>query len=386
MAKQTKKNEEACADVNAVYQALDRIHAIIEFNLDGTVVTANQNFLDAMGYSLEEIKGQHHRMFCEADYTKSDDYKKFWEELNEGKPIEAQFKRLTKDGTAVWLQASYNPVLDEQGKLVRIVKFATDITESKLREAEVEGMLRAIDRVQAVIEFNLDGTVITANQNFMKVFGYSLDEIVGRHHKMFCEPSYAETPSYAQFWKSLGEGRFESGEFKRVAKDGSIVWLQATYNPILDANGKLLKVVKFASDITANVTDQQNAIFEMSTPVTKIWDGVLFAPIVGIVDSKRAVDIMNKTLSSIAETQAKTLVLDISGVAMVDTAVANHLIKVTKAATLMGCRAVISGISPAIAQTITELGIDLSSIHTTSTIESALQEFIDAPGGAPAVR
>lgn len=386
MAKQTKKNEEACADVNAVYQALDRIQAIIEFNLDGTVVTANQNFLDAMGYSLEEIKGQHHRMFCEGDHAKSDDYKKFWEELNEGKPIEAQFKRLTKDGTAVWLQASYNPVLDEQGKLVRIVKFATDITESKLREAEVEGMLRAIDRVQAVIEFNLDGTVITANQNFMKVFGYSLDEIVGRHHKMFCEPSYAETPSYAQFWKSLGEGRFESGEFKRVAKDGSIVWLQATYNPISDANGKLLKVVKFASDITANVTDQQNAIFEMSTPVTKIWDGVLFAPIVGIVDSKRAVDIMNKTLSSIAETQAKTLVLDISGVAMVDTAVANHLIKVTKAATLMGCRAVISGISPAIAQTITELGIDLSSIHTTSTIESALQEFIDAPGGGQAGR
>lgn len=373
----TKNKDTAGADVDAIYQALDRIQAIIEFNLDGTVVTANQNFLDAMGYTSEEITGQHHRIFCEAEYAASDDYQKFWEELNEGKPIEAQFKRLTKDGTEVWLQASYNPVFDAKGKLVRIVKFATDITESKIREAEIEGKLRAIDRVQATIEFNLDGTVITANENFRKIYGYSLDEVVGKHHKVFCEPSYAETPAYAQFWDGLRKGEFESGEFKRVAKDGSIIWLQATYNPIFDANGKLVKVVKFASDITDSVTDQQNAIFEMSTPVTKIWKGVLFAPIVGIIDSKRAVDIMNKALASIAETQARTLVLDISGVAMVDTAVADHLIKVTKAAVLMGCKAVISGISPAIAQTITELGIDLSSIQTTSTIEAALRDYID---------
>jgi len=240
-------------------------------------------------------------------------------------------------------------------------------------------MIRAINRVQAVIEFEVDGTVLNANQNFMDVFGYSLDEVQGKHHRMFCEKSYSQSEAYADFWKRLGQGEYESGEFKRIAKDGSEVWLQASYNPIFDSNGKLLKIVKFASDITDEVNRRSLALLEMATPVTKIWDGVLFAPIVGIIDSKRAVDIMNKSLSSIAETQARTLVLDISGVAMVDTAVANHLIKITKAAVLMVCKAVISGISPAIAQTITELGIDLSSIHTTSTIESALREFISQP-------
>jgi len=370
----------APGDLLAIYQALDRVQAIIEFSLDGTVVSANENFLSIFGYELGEIVGKHHRLFCDPDYAESEAYAEFWKKLGRGEYHAAEFKRLAKDGRAIWLRASYNPVFDKDGKPVRVVKFATDVTASKLQIAEFEGKIRAIERAQAVIEFELDGTVITANENFLSIFGYGLDEIVGKHHRIFCDPGYAESPEYAQFWQKLGRGEYHADEFKRISKDGAEVWLQASYNPILDMEGRPLKVVKFASDITDEIRKRSLAMLEMSTPVTKIWDGVLFAPIVGIVDSKRSVDIMNKALSSIADSRANTLLLDIGGVAVVDTAVANHLIKIAKAAVLMGCKTVISGISPAIAQTIVELGIDLGSIQTTSTIESALRDSITRSG------
>jgi methyl-accepting chemotaxis protein len=378
--KEVQKEAMAPRDLLAIYQALDRVQAIIEFNLDGTVVSANENFLRIFGYELDEIVGKHHRIFCDPSYVESDAYAEFWKKLGRGEYHAAEFKRLAKGGKEIWLRASYNPVFDKDGKPVRIVKFATDVTASKLQIAEFEGKVRAIERAQAVIEFELDGTVITANENFLRIFGYSLDEIVGKHHRIFCEPGYAESPEYAQFWQKLGRGEYDADEFKRINKDGAEVWLQASYNPIFDVEGRPRKVVKFASDITVEVQKRSIALLEMSTPVTKIWDGVLFAPIVGIVDSKRSVDIMNKALSSIADTRASTLLLDISGVAVVDTAVANHLIKIAKAAVLMGCKTIISGISPAIAQTIAELGIDLGSIQTTSTIESALRGSITRPG------
>ncbi|MDH3932129.1 MAG: PAS domain S-box protein [Chromatiales bacterium] len=364
-------------DLNAVYQALDRAQALIEFDLEGIVVAANENFLKIFGYELEEVVGKHHRMFCDPDYADSDEYAEFWKKLGAGEFNCAEFKRFGKGGKEIWLQASYNPVFDENGLPIRIVKFATDVTAAKLQIAEYEGMIRAIERAQAVIEFELDGTIITANDNFLRIFGYTLDEIRGRHHRMFCDPGYAESPEYARFWQRLGRGEYEADEFRRIDKNGAEVWLQASYNPILDMEGRPMKVVKLASDITVEVQKRSLALLEMSTPVTKIWDGVLFAPIVGIVDSKRSVDIMNKALSSIADTRASTLLLDIGGVAVVDTAVANHLIKIAKAAVLMGCRTIISGISPAIAQTIAELGIDLGSIQTTSTIESALRDSIN---------
>ena len=378
--KEVQKETMAAGDLLAVYQALDRVQAIIEFELDGTVVSANENFLSIFGYEHDEVVGKHHRMFCDPDYVESDAYAEFWKKLGRGEFHAAEFKRLGKGGKEIWLQASYNPVFDEDGKPVRIVKFATDVTASKLQIAEYEGKVRAISRAQAVIEFELDGTVITANENFLRIFGYRLDEVVGKHHRIFCDPGYAESLEYARFWQKLGRGEYEADEFKRLTKDGAEVWLQASYNPIFDMEGRPLKVVKFASDITIEIQKRSLAMLEMSTPVTKIWDGVLFAPIVGIVDSKRSVDIMNKALSSIADTRASTLLLDIGGVAIVDTAVANHLIKIAKAAVLMGCKTIISGISPAIAQTIAELGIDLGAIQTTSTIESALRESITRPG------
>jgi methyl-accepting chemotaxis protein len=371
-----KKEAMPAGDLLAIYQALDKVQAIIEFDLDGTVVSANENFLRIFDYEADDVLGKHHRMFCDADYVESDAYAEFWENLGRGEYHVAEFKRLGKGGKEIWLQASYNPVFDEKGKLLRVVKFATDVTTSKLKTAEYEGMIRAIERAQAVIEFELDGTVIRANDNFLRIFGYQLDEVVGKHHRMFCHPGYAESPEYTQFWQKLGRGEYDADEFMRISKDGAEIWLQASYNPIFDVDGKPLKVVKFAADITLEVQRRSLALLEMSTPVTKIWDGVLFAPIVGIVDSKRSLDIMNKALSSIADTRASTLLLDIGGVAVVDTAVANHLIKIAKAAVLMGCKTIISGISPSIAQTIAELGIDLGAIQTTSTIESALRDAI----------
>jgi methyl-accepting chemotaxis protein len=374
--KEIQKATMAPGDLLAIYQALDRVQAIIEFNLDGTVVSANENFLQIFGYDSDEVVGKHHRIFCDPSYAESAAYADFWQKLGRGEYHADEFKRITKDGTEVWLQASYNPVFDKDGEPVRVVKFATDVTATKLQTAEYEGKIEAINRAQAVIEFDLEGRVITANENFLGIFGYGLDEVVGKHHRIFCDPGYAESPEYVQFWQKLGRGEYEADEFKRITKDGAEVWLQATYNPIFDIEGRPLKVVKFASDITVEVQKRSLALLEMSTPVTKIWDGVLFAGIVGIVDSKRAVDIMNKALSSIADTRANTLLLDIAGVAIVDTAVANHLIKIAKAAVLMGCKTIISGISPAIAQTIAELGIDLGAIQTTSTIESALRDSI----------
>jgi methyl-accepting chemotaxis protein len=378
--KEVQKATMAPGDLLAIYHALDRVQAIIEFNLDGTVVSANENFLSILGYESDEVVGKHHRIFCDPSYAQSQAYAEFWQKLGRGEYHADEFKRITKNGSEVWLQASYNPVFDKDGEPVRVVKFATDVTATKLQTAEYEGKIEAINRAQAVIEFDLEGRVITANENFLRIFGYALDEVVGKHHRIFCDPGYAETPEYTQFWQKLGRGEYEADEFKRITKDGAEVWLQATYNPIFDMEGRPLKIVKFASDITVEVQRRSLALLEMSTPVTKIWDGVLFAGIVGIVDSKRAVDIMNKALSSIEDTRANTLLLDIGGVAVVDTAVANHLIKIAKAAVLMGCRTIISGISPAIAQTIAELGIDLGSIQTTSTIESALRDSIITPG------
>lgn len=371
-------NEKATADLAAIYQALDRAQAIIEFDMDGNILAANDNFLAVFGYTLDEILGQHHRIFCEPRYANSAEYSEFWSQLARGELHSAEFKRLAKNGDAVWLRASYNPVLDDAGKPIKVIKFATDVTAETRRNAEMGGMLEAINRSQAVIEFDLDGTVLGANDNFLRIFGYEIGEIAGQHHRLFCHASYTESPDYEAFWQSLANGDFVSGEFKRISRDGMDVWLQASYNPIFDEEGRLLKVVKFAQDITEEVKVRSLAMLEMSTPVAKIWEGVLFAPIVGIVDSRRSHDIMNKALSSIVDHRAHTLMLDIGGVGVVDTAVANHLIKIAKAAVLMGCKTIISGISPEIAQTITELGIDMGAVKTTSTIESALREAIAA--------
>jgi methyl-accepting chemotaxis protein len=205
----------ASRDANAKLDALNRSQAVIEFNLDGTIIAANQNFLNAVGYTLEEIRGKHHSMFVDPDQRDSAEYRGFWDALRRGEYQAREFKRVAKGGRPLWIQASYNPLMNARGKPYKVVKFATDITDQKLRNADNEGQLKAIHKSQAVIEFNLDGTIITANDNFLKTLGYSLDEIRGRHHRLFVEPQERESTAYRAFWEALGRGEYQAAEYKR---------------------------------------------------------------------------------------------------------------------------------------------------------------------------
>lgn len=237
----------------SMWDAINRSQAVIEFTPDGTILTANENFLAAVGYELAEIQGQHHRIFCDPEYANSAEYKQFWASLGNGEFHSEEFQRFGKNNQEIWIQATYNPVLGHDGNVTKVVKFATDITDAKRRNADYEGKVAAISRSQAMIEFNLDGTILNANENFLTTVGYSLEEVQGKHHRMFCRPEFAESAEYRTFWTTLGNGEFFSGQFERVKKDGSRVWIEASYNPILDASGKPYKVVKFATDITADV-------------------------------------------------------------------------------------------------------------------------------------
>ena len=247
----TTELEERAREAEAQLQALDRSQATIEFNMDGTVLTANPNFLRVLGYTLDEIRGLHHRTFVDPTYAQSPAYARFWDDLAAGRFQQDEFKRIGKGGKEVWIQASYNPVCDAKGRPYKVVKLATDVTAAKLQAADAAGQLAAIGKAQAVIEFGLDGIVRTANDNFLRVLGYTLDEIKGRHHRMFVDPAYAQSHAYARFWEDLAAGRFQADEFKRIGKGGKEVWIQASYNPITDASGRVCKVVKFATDVTA---------------------------------------------------------------------------------------------------------------------------------------
>jgi len=240
-------------EMQAKLEAIGKTQAIIEFRLDGTILTANENFLRTLGYELAEIQGQHHSMFVEPEYRDSAEYKRFWERLARGEYDSGQYKRLAKGGRTVWIQGSYNPIFGPDGKAFKVVKYATDVTAQVLAEAERKGQLEAINRAQAVIEFTLSGIVLGANDNFLNVLGYRLDEVRGQHHGMFVEPAYRASDDYRRFWEKLARGEFDSGQYKRLGKGGRELWLQASYNPIFDGSGKPVKVVKYATDITAQV-------------------------------------------------------------------------------------------------------------------------------------
>lgn len=237
-------------------KAIARSQAVIEFAIDGTVLTANDIFCQLMGYSLGEIKGKHHSLFVDPAYRNSSDYKTFWNDLRAGKFQASEFKRIGKNGREVWIQASYNPIVTASGKVTRVVKIASDTTEAKLTSADAIGKIAAIDKSLATIEFNLDGTIITANANFLACLGYSLTEIVGKHHSMFVEPGQRSSSDYKIFWETLGKGQFQSAQYKRIGKGGKEIYIQGSYNPILDPDGKPFKVVKFATDVTRQVLDQ----------------------------------------------------------------------------------------------------------------------------------
>ena len=247
------KGGSSLQDMKGQIAAIRRSQAVIEFDLKGTILWANENFLETLGYELAEIQGQHHRIFIDESTAKAE-YRRFWEKLGRGEYDAGRYKRIARDGREIWIQASYNPIFDRLGRPVKVVKYATDVTAETQRNAETDGQLNAIHRVQAVIEFDLDGTILAANDNFLAATGYSLREIQGHHHRMFVNSVESQSRGYAEFWDSLASGRPNAGQFKRVGKNGREIWLQASYNPIIDAEGRPFKVVKFATDVTAQVT------------------------------------------------------------------------------------------------------------------------------------
>jgi methyl-accepting chemotaxis protein len=266
------------SDAAATLAAISKSQAIIEFTPDGTILTANDNFLNAMGYTLAEIQGQHHRMFVEPSYAQTPEYAEFWRRLGRGEYDAAEYKRLGKGGREVWIQASYNPVFDKSGKPVKVVKIAADVTAQKMATADAQSQLAAIGRAQAVIEFNLDGTIITANENFCQAMGYGLEEIRGKHHRMFVDPTYAQSAEYQAFWDKLRRGEGMSAEYRRLGKGGREVWIQASYNPIFDLSGKPYKVVKYATDAT-DATARKEAVKVLGAHLARLADGDLTAVI-----------------------------------------------------------------------------------------------------------
>ena len=246
-------------EMKAKLIAINRTMAIIEFTPDGIIVEANDNFCRTMGYAIEEIRGKHHRIFCEQTYQRSPEYAQFWKSLAEGVPLSGTFARLDKAGRESWLEASYMPIVDASHHVTSVIKVAADITDRVNKEHENQSIVNALSRSMAMIEFSPDGRVLNANQNFLNTLHYSLPEIVGQHHSMFCRRSEAESVGYKNFWASLNRGEYQSRRFERVDKHGHAVFLEASYNPIFDAKGRLYKVVKFASDITAQINNLQIA-------------------------------------------------------------------------------------------------------------------------------
>jgi methyl-accepting chemotaxis protein len=288
------------SDLEGKLQALDRSQAIIEFNLDGTILTANTNFLNALGYTLDEIKGKHHSMFVDPAEANSAEYRNFWAALNRGEFQAAEYKRIGKGGREIWIQATYNPILDKNGKAVKVVKFAADVTARKMHDADIEAQLAAIHKSQAVIEFQLDGTILTANANFLNTLGYTLDEIKGKHHSMFVEPAYRSSPEYASFWAALRRGEYQAAQYKRIGKGGKEVWIEASYNPIFDLGGRPVKVVKFATDISKQI--------HLFANVQKLIDENL-----GAIDRSISVTSEQATSAASAATQTTVNVQAVAG-------------------------------------------------------------------------
>lgn len=316
--------------------AIDASFAFIEFTVDGVVLSANENFIVTMGYKKEEIVGKHHRIFVDPIFAHSPEYAQFWLNLKEGKSQNNVFKRINKDGKEVYLQAVYAPVFDEMHRVTKIVKLATNITGEKLKAD-------AISKSQAVIEFNLEGIILNANENFLKTVGYTLDEVKGKHHRMFCEDSYTNTNAYKEFWNKLGRGDADTGRFKRVGKGGKVIWLQATYNPNFDQFGKPCGVTKFGSDISVQVEVEETVSrlateFSLSTKdISEKAIGVargaqslgatteemnasieeLTASINSIAQNSKNTDIVAKTTHQEAEAGAKAIAKSIEAMELI---------------------------------------------------------------------
>ena len=286
-------------DAASKIDALDKSLAMIEFDAKGTILAANANFCKALGYQAQEILGKHHSLFLEPEYAASQAYREFWSWLAQGHFDAREYLRLGKGGREVWIQASYNPVKNAAGQVTRILKVATDITAQKEAEAERAAKLAAVERVQASIEFTTEGVILNANENFLNVVGYTLSEIKGKHHSMFVDPAYARSAAYSEFWRKLNAGEFLAEEFKRIGKGGKEVWIQASYNPVFDAKGRVVKVVKFATEVTGRV----NAVDQIAVALERLASNDLSYRMPAAIDAQfaRVRDDFNSAVAALDE-------------------------------------------------------------------------------------
>lgn len=358
-----------------IIRALSQAEAIIEFKPDGTILRANQNFLNAVGYELNEITGRHHSMFVDPEEVQSPSYKQFWQSLAAGEHKVAQFKRIAKSGKEIWIQASYNPLKDASGKVYGVIKLASDITAEKLKSFEMEGLVKAIDRVQAVIHFKPDGTILEANENFCDALGYTLNDIKGKHHSMFVFPEEQDS-EYKQFWSKLAAGEVQSGEFRRKTRTGDELFINAYYNPVFDDAGHVIKVVKLASDITASYLDQR----ERREIMTSLGESI-----VEIESALHAAAEQSNTAASASEEASSNLEGVASGSNQLASSIEEIASKVTQASDLSQDAVVsasqasdiVNGLSNAVQQIgqvtsmISEIASQTNLLALNATIEAA---------------
>lgn len=307
-AKQVDALNAQAAEISGVSKAISRSQAVVEFTVDGTILTANENFLRCFGYELREVEGKHHRMFCDPADANRSEYAALWQKVGRGEFDSGVYARRRKDGTDIWIQASYNPIVNAEGKVNRVVEYATDITGQKVAAIESEGILNAVERGQAVIEFSLDGTIRKANTLFLDLMGYRLDEITGHHHRLFCDAEYTSSEAYRAFWHKLNRGEFDAGVYRRLGKGGREVWIQATYNPILDVNGKPCKVVKIATDITAQkqaAAEMERLVAEAEAVLGRIAENDLSCEMTGIYSG--APEQIKKSINAVVRNLIQTI-------------------------------------------------------------------------------
>ncbi|MEL7335260.1 MAG: PAS domain-containing methyl-accepting chemotaxis protein, partial [Planctomycetota bacterium] len=292
-------------ELQAIMDAIERSSLVVEFSMDGTILDVNENFLRAMGYRREQVVGENHRMFVDHASARSQKYTRFWSDLNQGKSFSNVFKRQANEGRRVWISATYTPILGDDGRPYKVIKIARDVTEETLREADTRGKMIAVDQSQAVIEFDIDGSILSANQNFLRAVGYSAEEIEGRHHRIFVRPEDAESNAYRDFWQRLARGESFTAEYQRVGKGGREVWIQGTYSPISDIDGQPYKVVKFARDITEQVhlRNQTQAQHAKTNQVTE----EVIACATQFSEGARVIAESSVTLSDGAQSQAASV-------------------------------------------------------------------------------
>ena len=296
---QLAKTTEELSQYKQLMNAIDSNVARIDFTPQGYVLNANNQFLETMGYGFNEVISKHHKMFCEPSYSSSHAYRTFWQQLAEGKSQHERFKRIRSNGDIIWLEATYFPVKNEKSEVVFITKIASDVTDEVTALEQQAAINTAINKSMATIEFLPDGVITWANDNFLNTVGYSLSDITGKHHKLFCEQSfYDENPS---FWRELGKGEFKTGRFKRVSKHGQPVWLEASYNPIFDSNGRVVKLIKFASDITERVLKAQQ-----TTEAAEIAYSTSQQTAMIVKDGKASIDVSVETSNEILTKSQQT--------------------------------------------------------------------------------